>query len=122
MLDANSGFRSRVPNIIHFSDYSDDELYRILKLSAKRRGYELGSGIKKKVMEAFDVAKKSKGFGNGRYVRDLLDAAVIEHDIKLEGKKKKNESDYNRLSKEDFVVAVEHANAQLVEEKRPMGF
>lgn len=122
LLDANSGFRSRVPNIVHFCDYSVDELYYILKLSSKKRGYKLAPEVKKVVLDAFKIAKKSKGFGNGRYVRDLLDAAVIEHDSKLEGKKKKSESDYNRLSKEDFVVAVEHVNAQLVEEKRPMGF
>lgn len=45
LLDANAGFRSRVPNIVPFKNYSVNELWEILQLHAMRFEYDLDKDV-----------------------------------------------------------------------------
>ena len=82
-IDSNAGLRSRIAFHVDFPDYDVDELNEILCVMAKDRGYRLNQGIRKKCREIFADVVKEKNFGNGRYVRNLLDAAILHQAERL---------------------------------------
>ncbi len=76
LFQANPGFASRVKTRIHFDDYSTPEMVEIFKLMAQKRSFILGRGFDKRLVEIFDNARKKRNFGNGRYVRNLLEETI----------------------------------------------
>lgn len=76
-IESNDGLRSRIAFHVKFPDYKVKELEDILCVMAKERGYRLNQGILKKCRSIFQNATKEENFGNGRYVRNLLDAAIM---------------------------------------------
>lgn len=83
LLDVNSGFRSRVGTIIDFPDYSVSELREILHLMARQEGYRLADGVDEKVGRLLEKAFKDERFGNGRYVRNLFERALLAQSSRL---------------------------------------
>lgn len=74
-LDKNEGLRSRIAFHIDFPDYKAEELGQILDLMAGKKGYSLADGAADKCMDIFRNASQKKEFGNGRFVRTLLEQA-----------------------------------------------
>jgi len=74
-LAMNPGLRSRVPLLLEFPDYSDDELVTIAERIADRRSLVLEPDTKNKIREVMSKERLSEGFGNAREVENLLDAA-----------------------------------------------
>ena len=120
-LDRNEGLRSRIAFHVDFPDYTPDELMEIFKLMAKRRGYEISAEVAKHCRKIFARVAKRKNFGNGRFVRNLLEQAwlrqakriVTEH---ADGSVTKD--DLTRFTVEDFDVNVEKTCA----DERQLGF
>ncbi|MBD3879986.1 MAG: AAA family ATPase, partial [Quinella sp. 1Q5] len=77
-LDRNEGLRSRIAFHIHFPDYTPDELTDIFKLMAKRRGFEISAEVAEHCKKIFKRVAKKKNFGNGRFVRTLLEQAWLK--------------------------------------------
>lgn len=73
-LDANDGMRSRVTKVIHFPDYTEDELVRILALMAGKEGFTFAPGFEDAARNAIAVRKKECAgkFANGREMRELF--------------------------------------------------
>ena len=84
-LTANSGLASRFPNKIEFPDYTGEELWRILELSAKGRGYRLAEGCQTPLTEYFTRAQAENADenGNGRMARNLLERAILNQSRRL---------------------------------------
>ena len=84
-LTANSGLASRFPNKIEFPDYTGEELWRILELSAKGRGYRLAEGCQAPLTEYFTRAQAENAAenGNGRMARNLLERAILNQSRRL---------------------------------------
>lgn len=82
-INSNEGLRSRIAAFIDFPDYNAEELTEILQLMAKKRGYRLNAAILKKCRRIFGDVVKEKNFGNGRYVRNLLESAVMRQAERL---------------------------------------
>lgn len=82
-LERNEGLRSRIAFHVDFPDYTAEELTDILSLMAKRQGYTLSSVITKSCRKQFAEVCKQKDFGNGRYVRNLLEKALTEQAHRL---------------------------------------
>ena len=78
-LTANSGLRSRFPNIIEFPDYTAEELLAITKLTAKKKGYTLLQYYEKR------QATDARTAGNGRLVRNLVEDAILNQSRRLTG-------------------------------------
>ena len=75
-IDSNPGLRSRFPKTIFFPDYTTDELLGILDFMARRHHYRLTRGAREAFRDLFERADRDRGFGNGRLVRNLFEAAV----------------------------------------------
>ena len=75
-VDANPGLRSRFPKTIHFPDYTTDELVAIFGSIAERGHYRVPEDTAAAVAAWLDDQPREKGFGNGRLVRNLFEAAV----------------------------------------------
>lgn len=78
-LNMNEGLRSRVPYHIDFPDYSEKELLEILLVLAQQQGYSLTDEAKDVAEVNFAAVIKQKDFGNGRYVRNMLEKAIMKH-------------------------------------------
>ncbi len=78
-LTANSGLRSRFPNIIEFPDYSGEELAEIAQINATSRGYRLSADAKAALLDYFCViqAMESRESGNGRLARNVIESAIL---------------------------------------------
>ena len=78
-LTANSGLKSRFPNIIEFPDYSADELLAILELQTKSRGYRLDDRCREPLRAYFGAVQSlhARDAGNGRLARNKLEEAIL---------------------------------------------
>jgi len=77
-IHSNPGLRSRFPRVIHFPDYSTDELLDIFEMLAAKHHYELTEDGRVQVKAHFDAVERSLGFGNGRLARNLFEEACAE--------------------------------------------
>lgn len=80
-IHANSGIKSRIGYTIEFTDYSEEELYEILKLKVNKIGFEIDENIIPNIMEILKFGKHKKDFGNGRFVDNLLTSMLKKHSI-----------------------------------------
>lgn len=75
-LDRNPGLRSRIPFMVHFEDYSSEQLYRIAEKFANEDKFSFHPDVRRKLISIFDDARKSTAeFGNARYARNLIERA-----------------------------------------------
>ena len=120
-LDHNEGLRSRIAFHIDFPDYTPDELTEIFKLMAKKRGYEISDEVAEHCRKIFKRVAKKKNFGNGRFVRNLLEQAWLKQAQRII---KENENgtvtkeDLIRFKVEDFDVNVD----KKYKNERKLGF
>ena len=82
-LDRNEGLRSRIAFHLTFPDYGADELVDILKLMIKNKKYTASDEVFDECRKIFVQASKHKNFGNGRFVRNLLEQAMMKQDQRL---------------------------------------
>ncbi|MBR6765701.1 MAG: AAA family ATPase [Clostridia bacterium] len=76
-LNKNPGLRSRIAFNVHFDDYGTDELVDIAVLIAGERSFVLSLDAKEKLKTVFNNAKERSDFGNGRYVRTVIEKAKM---------------------------------------------
>lgn len=106
-LKQNEGLRSRIPYHMHFPDYTAEELLAILRLMVKERGYEMTDGFEEKCKAELAEVLKTKDFGNGRYIRNLLEKAVAKQSARLleqGGLERMSKAALQRLEAADYPV------------------
>ena len=82
-LQKNPGLRSRIAFHVPFKNYSVNELCDIAKLIAKKKGLSFEEGVHNKLYEVFTLAQKQSDFGNGRYVRNVIEKAKMAQASRL---------------------------------------
>ena len=82
-LESNAGLRSRFPNIIGFPDYSAQELVLISKKIFHAKGFHLSANVEKKLLSIFAVGTNVQNAGNGRYARNICEAAIRAHALRV---------------------------------------
>lgn len=84
-LGSNSGLKSRFPNLIHFPDYSGEELLKIIKSIAKGKGYTIDEGCDSALLAYFNAVQAlcPATAGNGRLARNKVEEAILNQSRRL---------------------------------------
>lgn len=82
-MEINEGLKSRIPYWIDFPDYNVDELTEIFNMMVKDRGFAVTEDTIREVRNIFEKVRFIDNFGNGRYVRNLIERAVQNQSVRL---------------------------------------
>ena len=84
-LLANSGLKSRFANIIHFPDYTGEEMVKIAISIARSKGYVISEDALVPLKNYFTKiqAKEDPNSGNGRLVRNKIEEAILKQSKRL---------------------------------------
>ena len=84
-LTANSGLKSRFPNIIEFPDYTAEEPLRITRITVENKGYVLDAACDAPLTAHFAArqAADARTAGNGRMARNLVEDAILNQSRRL---------------------------------------
>lgn len=87
-LDRNPGLLSRIAFQVEFEDYTVDELCEITKLMLSRKEMTITDAAMNKLRTHFEGVMGSNDYGNGRFVRKMLEEAemnLAERVLQLKG-------------------------------------
>ena len=76
-LDRNPGMKSRIAFQVEFEDYSVDVLCDITKLMVSKKQMTITDAAMEKLRARYAGVKGSKDYGNGRFVRKMLEEAEM---------------------------------------------
>ena len=102
LVEANPGMQSRFPRTIAFPDYDDEELLKIFGLIAGGQEYHLDEGGEQAVLDFFASQDRGHGFGNGRAARNLFEASVSRHAVRMVDIPEPTDEDLVTLTSEDI--------------------
>lgn len=125
-LEKNEGLRSRIGFRLKFPDYTAEELLEILHYMAAERGYSLTPEAARSASEVLAEAAKTKNFGNGRFVRSLLEQAELAQAHRLEPLAKAGQTlsreQLSQLTGPDLQAAGKKIKEGLKQEGKEIGF
>jgi chromosomal replication initiation ATPase DnaA len=104
-IASNPGLASRFTTTIEFDDYTDDELLGIITSIATAADYELTEEAQRTVRHIFEATPRTDAFGNGRFARNLFEAAVGRHAWRLKDAEHPTVDDLRLLTAADFTDA-----------------
>ena len=99
-LHVNTGLKSRIPNLVFFEDFTDDELGKILDGFCKKASLSLSDDNRRYAVERIAQNRKGRSFGNAREVRNFFERAVAQQSVRLAKK------DLKGLSREELCTLV----------------
>jgi AAA+ superfamily predicted ATPase len=117
-IAANPGLASRFRTTIGFEDYSDDELSDILTGLAEGADYELTPEALAKFREILAATPRDRSFGNGRFARNVLEAAIGRHAWRLRDVTAPTKDQLRQILAEDLID--EPVDPVTSEEPRPI--
>ena len=79
----NPGLASRFRTHIEFPDYTEDELVAIFRLMVAGADYDAGADVEERLTTIVAGTPKGPQFGNARFVRNQLEAAIGRHAWRL---------------------------------------
>jgi len=122
-LKRNPGLCSRIAFHVPFPNYSPFELHSILELMCEKQKVRIGHGAKEMLYHIFEIAVKQQDFGNGRFVRNLLESAKLRQASRLVKTDctKITDDELLTLLPEDFEYAPQAPNIYLPQ-KHVFGF
>lgn len=82
-LNKNPGLRSRIAFHVPFADYTAEELCLIAKHIGKSKGITLTDDAITKLLSLFETVRQSDDFGNGRYVRNVIELSKMNQASRL---------------------------------------
>src|SRR6478672_9801711 len=78
-IASNPGLQSRFARHVEFPDYTAGEMLLIFERLAGDNNFELASDAATALRSYFKTIAGDDGFGNGRGVRNLFEAAMFSH-------------------------------------------
>jgi hypothetical protein len=104
---SNPGLASRFRTTIEFDDYTDDELAGIFARLAEGADYAPTPACLAAFRSGLRDVVRDEGFGNGRYARNLLEAAIGRHAWRLRDVESPTLEQLRELVPEDLAEPVE---------------
>ena len=101
-ISMNPGLESRFRTIIEFDDYTDDELVDIQAVLAEKMDYDLSPDAVERFREILAATPRGPSFGNGRFSRNLLEAAIGRHAWRLRDAEDPTVEELRTLERVDF--------------------
>ncbi len=98
----NPGLASRFRTTIEFADYTDEELVSILKEMSKAADYDLDDACVARFTGILALTPRGPMFGNGRFARNMLEAAIGKHAWRLRDVAEPTVEQLRKLIPEDF--------------------
>lgn len=82
-MESNTGLQSRFPKLLSFSEYDNDQLVAIFELQARQKGMLYTDDVLDKVRSVIPPAPRGHNFGNGRFIRNVLEEAISNQATRL---------------------------------------
>ena len=92
-ISSNNGLRSRIAFQLNFPNYDSYELMGILDIMLKEKEYSMSDEAKEKCLDLFDYAMNIPNYGNGRFVRNLLEQIELKQSVRIANEYKDEEVD-----------------------------
>lgn len=118
-MEINEGLKSRIPHWIDFPDYTTEELTDIFELMIKERGFSATADAVMEARNTLGKARQMNHFGNGRYVRNLIERAIQNQSVRLLTLREHAE---NIRKKELFLLEKEDIRMPVPNTKKQIGF
>jgi hypothetical protein len=116
----NPGLASRFRTTIEFDDYTDEELVSILEQMADAADYDMDQACIDRFRATLAATPRGPIFGNARFARNLLEAAIGRHAWRLREVAEPSVDQLRTLIAEDFVEeASESEAAHSVADEKP---
>ncbi len=119
-LQKNPGLRSRVAFHVPFADYDTNELCDIARIIGKTNGVEFTEQAVNKLSELFEEARQQPDFGNGRYVRNVIELSKMNQASRILSIDPDNVTDKMLITIEGSDIQI--PNVKPKQKKRTIGF
>lgn len=100
-IKSNTGLASRIPNVLSFESYTLEQLMEIFHKKLDGQGFVMSKEVSDYFRKKVSKDMKGKHFGNGRYIRTLVEQAVMNHSLRLYGNEFTDE-ELKTIVKEDI--------------------
>ncbi len=109
----NSGLESRFNRVLDFPDFTTKELAQIFRAQAKKAKYILSPDVERWIEPYIGLLtqKKSKAFGNGRWVRNLFEKAVERQSLRVVELKDPGKEELMTLRLKDVGISLKDPDA-----------
>lgn len=114
----NPGLASRFRTTIEFDDYTDEELVRILEQMAQAADYDLDDACIARFTTILAATPRGPMFGNARFARNLLEAAIGRHAWRLRDVSEPTVEQLRTLIADDFDEAAAESVAPMVSQEQ----
>ncbi len=121
-MNLDDGLQSRISRIVHFKDYTLDELWCIARDMFTDKGYVLDSACNALFKEYVSKLMKNKNFGNARDVRKIVESCIISLSIKHASSRSKKEKSSRNITEEIMKDAIERIDVQEKNNNSLFGF
>ncbi|MGN0847734.1 MAG: AAA family ATPase [Kiritimatiellia bacterium] len=110
-MSINAGLESRFNRTIEFPDFTTRELGQIFRSMAKKGRYRLSADLDRWLDPYIDMRtkRKTKNFGNARWVRNLFETAVERQSLRVMGLSNPDTEELMTLRLEDVGISLKTA-------------
>jgi len=114
-ISENPGLESRFRTMIEFDNYTDDELTAIFQQMADAADFDAGEPVVARLREILADAPRGPSFGNARFVRNMLEAAIGHHAWRLRDIKEPTLEQLRSLEPADLVAPTDNDSGEPAE-------
>lgn len=115
----NPGLASRFRTTIEFDDYTDEELVHILQQMAQAADYDLDNACVERFTAVLATTPRGPIFGNARFARNLLEAAIGRHAWRLRDVAEPTVEQLRMLIADDFDEAAAESEPATASQEQP---